>query len=121
MGASSFTKNRFKPPLRKAGLSSSPFIDLRHTFGSLLLDADVPLTYASEQMGHASTVITAQILNPQFAEEFRVREPPRHATIRNQRHIRRPAGNGISSEVIDSNGGPTRIRTWNQQIMSLLL
>jgi hypothetical protein len=24
----------------------------------------------------------------------------------------------ISSEAIDSNGGPTRIRTWNQQIMS---
>ena len=24
-------------------------------------------------------------------------------------------------EVVDSIGGPTRIRTWNQQIMSLLL
>src|SRR5689334_362312 len=33
----------------------------RHSFGSLLLDAGAPLAYVSEQMGHADTVITAQI------------------------------------------------------------
>jgi hypothetical protein len=27
----------------------------------------------------------------------------------------------IPLELVDSIGGPTRIRTWNQQIMSLLL
>lgn len=39
IGASSFTKNRFKPTLVRAASAASPFIDLRHTFGSLLLDA----------------------------------------------------------------------------------
>ena len=34
---------------------------MRHTFGSLLLDAGAPLAYVSEQMGHATTTITADI------------------------------------------------------------
>ena len=37
IGASSFTKNWFKPTLKKAGLSGFTIHDLRHTFGSLLL------------------------------------------------------------------------------------
>jgi integrase len=34
---------------------------LRHTFGSLLLDAGVPVKHVSEQMGHASPTITMQV------------------------------------------------------------
>jgi hypothetical protein len=46
-----------RKPKMLAGFSCSG----RHSFGSLLLDAGAPLAYVSEQMGHADTVITAQI------------------------------------------------------------
>jgi site-specific recombinase XerD len=49
--------------------------DLRHSFGSLLLDAGVPLASVSGQMGHDSTVITAQMTST--AQQCRIRESPR--------------------------------------------
>ena len=61
IGASSFTKNWFRPTLKTAELEGFAFHDLRHSFGSLLLDAGAPLAYVPQQMGHADTVITAQI------------------------------------------------------------
>jgi hypothetical protein len=57
-------------------------------------------------------------LYPQFEEECRVRESSRHATGRNPAQLRPSIPKEIWPEIIDSNGGPTRIRTWNQQIMS---
>jgi integrase len=49
----------YLPVLDKAGLRRFRFHDLRHTFGSLLIQAGAPLPYVSEQMGHASIQITA--------------------------------------------------------------
>jgi integrase len=124
IGASSFTKNWFKPTLKKAGLSGFTIHDLRHTFGSLLLDAGAPLAYVSEQMGHASTVITVQIYihnlrkNAGFVNRLDTQPV---ATQTQPSPVEASIPSEIPSEVIDCNGGPTRIRTWNQQIMSLLL
>jgi integrase len=124
IGASSFTKNWFKPTLKTAGLCGFTIHDLRHTFGSLLLDQGAPLAYVSEQMGHASTVITAQIYvhslrkNAGFVNRLDTQPAATQPQPRPDAIVI-PAE--ISGEVIDSNGGPTRIRTWNQQIMSLLL
>ena len=98
--------------------------DLLHTFGSLLLDAGAPLAYVSEQMGHADTVITAQIYihnlrkNSGFVDRLDTQQSATQAQPEANQSVR---GNEISLQAIDSNGGPTRIRTWNQQIMSLLL
>jgi len=124
IGASSFTANWFKPTLKKAGLNGFTIHDLRHTFGSLLLDAGAPLAYVSEQMGHADTVITAQIYihnlrkNSGFVDRLDTQQSATQAQPEANQTVR---GNEISLQAIDSNGGPTRIRTWNQQIMSLLL
>ena len=51
----------YQPVLEKAGLRRFRFHDLRHTFGSLLIQSGAPLPYVSEQMGHASIQITADI------------------------------------------------------------
>ena len=51
----------FEPALDQAGLRRFRFHDLRHTFGSLLIHSGAPLPYVSQQMGHASIQITADI------------------------------------------------------------
>jgi integrase len=49
----------FQPVLTKAGLRKIRLHDLRHTFGSLLLQNGATLVYVKEQMGHSSIQITA--------------------------------------------------------------
>ena len=47
-----------QPALEAAGLRRFRFHDLRHTFGSLLIQGGASLTYVKEQMGHSSIQIT---------------------------------------------------------------
>ena len=47
-----------EPALERAGLRHFRFHDLRHTFGSLLIQDGASLTYVKEQMGHSSIQIT---------------------------------------------------------------
>ena len=51
----------FLPVLRKAGLRRIRFHDLRHTFGSLLIQQGASLAYVKEQMGHSSIQVTVDI------------------------------------------------------------
>ena len=53
------SENYFLPALERANLRRFRFHDLRHTFGSLLIEAGVPLPYVRDQMGHSSIQITA--------------------------------------------------------------
>jgi len=46
------------PALTQAGLGHFRFHDLRHTFGSLLIQDGASLAYVKEQMGHSSIQIT---------------------------------------------------------------
>jgi integrase len=46
------------PSLEKAGLHRFRFHDLRHTFGSLLIQDGASLAYVKKQMGHSSIQIT---------------------------------------------------------------
>ena len=91
---------------------------------SLPLDAGAPLAYVSEQMGHASTTITAEIYihslrrNAGFVNRL---DTQLDATQTQPEAKEALEKSEISPDVNDSDGGPTRIRTWNQQIMSLLL
>jgi Phage integrase family len=48
----------FQPCLEHAGLRRFRFHDLRHTFGSLLIQDGASLAYVKEQMGHSSIQIT---------------------------------------------------------------
>jgi len=51
----------FKKVLCKAGLRSIRFHDLRHTYASFLLAKGEPVTYVSNQLGHANSKITLGI------------------------------------------------------------
>ena len=48
----------FLPCLEHAGLRRFRFHDLRHTFGSLLIQDGASLAYVKEQMGHSSIQVT---------------------------------------------------------------
>jgi len=54
-------ENWFEAALKRAGLEGFTFHDLRHTYGSLLLDAGAPLSYVKDQMGHSSIATTAEV------------------------------------------------------------
>jgi integrase len=123
---SNLTSYHFLPCLERAGLRRFRFHDLRHTFGSLLIQDGASLAYVKDQMGHSSIQVTVDtyghlIPGADIAWVDRLdakTTPQQNAT---------PAQLGpmseteIPPEVADFIGGPTRIRTWNQQIMSLLL
>ena len=50
-----------EPALEQAGLRKFRFHDLRHTFGSLLIQAGVSPAYVQKQMGHRSIQITIDV------------------------------------------------------------
>ena len=51
----------FLPVLTKSGLRRIRLHDLRHTFGSLLIQDGATLAYVKEQMGHSSIQVTVDI------------------------------------------------------------
>ena len=51
----------FLPVLERAGLRRIRFHDLRHTFGSLLIQSGASPAYVKEQMGHSSIQVTVDI------------------------------------------------------------
>jgi integrase len=51
-------RNLFKHVVAAAKLPAFSPYDLRHTFASLLLSANVPLLYVSKQLGHARPTTT---------------------------------------------------------------
>ncbi len=51
-------KRYFLPVIEHAGLRRIRFHDLRHTFGSLLIQGGASLAYVKEQMGHSSIQVT---------------------------------------------------------------
>ena len=54
-------KRYMNPALAKAGLRRFRFHDLRHTFGSLLIQDGASLAYVKDQMGHSSIQVTVDI------------------------------------------------------------
>ena len=60
--ASNVNSRGFKPALNRAGLPSSiRFHDLRHTYASMAIAADVPLNDLKFVLGHSSISVTADI------------------------------------------------------------
>jgi len=51
----------FLPVLAKAGIRKIRLHDLRHTFGSLLIQSGASIVYVKEQMGHSSIQVTVDI------------------------------------------------------------
>lgn len=50
-----------EPALEQAGLRKFRFHDLRHTFGSLLIQAGISPAYVQKQMGHHSIQVTIDV------------------------------------------------------------
>jgi integrase len=48
----------FRPVLTKSGFRKIRLHDLRHTFGSLLIQSGASIVYVKEQMGHSSIQVT---------------------------------------------------------------
>jgi integrase len=122
----------FQPALDAAGLRRFRFHDLRHTFGSLLAQAGAPLVYIKEQMGHSSIRITADCYahlqptaNIDFVDMLDKAATPRTSATQTQTgrtgEREEVPDDAEVAETIELLGGPGRIRTYNQQIMSLLL
>lgn len=78
-----------EPALEKAGLRRLRFHDLRHTFGSLMIQDGAALAYVKEQMGHASIQIAVD------------RRPPKRRTRRrdDDRRLGRDIGGGAGSTI----------------------
>ena len=51
-------RKAFGQALRRAKLPSFRLYDLRHTYASLLLAQNAPLTYVSAQLGHTDATTT---------------------------------------------------------------
>jgi integrase len=125
----------FLPCLEHAGLRRFRFHDLRHTFGSLLIQDGASLAYVKDQMGHSSIQITvdtyghlvsgAKGANINWVDGLdRKTSSQQNATQAQLETEESDKADLWSSELIDcaaDTGGPGRTRTYNQQIMSLLL
>ena len=122
----------FLPCLEHAGLRRFRFHDLRHTFGSLLIQDGASLAYVKDQMGHSSIQITVDTYghlipgaNINWVDGLdRKTTPQQNATLTQLQTDERNAPDAESLEpiaTVEEDGGPGRTRTYNQQIMSLLL
>src|SRR5437762_6150246 len=112
-----------EPALAKAGLRRFRFHDLRHTFGSLLIQGGASLTYVKEQMGHASIQITADTYGHLVPGGNRSAvDRLDSATFRNPGATKATRATAASEvNFFGMSGEPPRNRTENPQIKSLLL
>jgi integrase len=108
----------FLPAVEKAGLRRIRFHDLRHTFGSLLIQGGASLAYVKEQMGHSSIQVTVDTYGHLIAgadiawiDSLDARITPQPAAT--QAQPEEDAHAEESAEVIEIVGEPPRTRTWN--------
>ena len=114
----------FLPVLEHAGLRRIRFHDLRHTFGSLLIQGGSSVVYVKEQMGHHSIQVTVDtyghlVPGANVSCVDQLDSAPQTSANRTQTLAREEEG--VPQELIDLIGGPGGIRTPDQGIMSPLL
>jgi integrase len=118
----------FQPVLTKAGLRKIRLHDLRHTFGSLLIQSGASIVYVKEQMGHSSIQVTVDIyghlipganvsfvdrLDKALGQEEKT-TPQQNAT---QAQLPERSESEIPAELVDLIGGGGRTRTYDLRIM----
>ncbi len=118
----------FLPVLAKAGIRRIRLHDLRHTFGSLLLQNGASIVYVKEQMGHSSIQVTVDTyghlipganvnfvdrLDAVLAEKAET-TPQRSATPAQQGEMEVPPD---LLQVVEEFGGGGRTRTYDLRIM----
>jgi len=119
----------FLPVLAKAGIRKIRLHDLRHTFGSLLIQAGASIVYVKEQMGHSSIQVTVDTYghlipgaNTSFVDrldtvrkEEKVATTPQQSATQTQPTLE--DGTEIPAEVVDLIGGGGWTRTSDLRIM----
>jgi integrase len=118
----------FLPVLVKAGIRRIRMHDLRHTFGSLLLQNGASIVYVKEQMGHSSIQVTVDIYghlipgaNVCFVDRLDVIQagegettPQQSAPPAQLREMEIPPD---LLQVVEEIGGGGRTRTYDLRIM----
>ena len=104
----------FLPVLAKAGIRKIRLHDLRHTFGSLLIQAGASIVYVKEQMGHSSIQVTVDTYGHLIHGE-KVATTPQQSATQTQPVLE--DGMEIPAEVVDLIGGGGRTRTYDLRIM----
>ena len=118
----------FQPVLSKAGLRKIRLHDLRHTFGSLLIQSGASIVYVKEQMGHSSIQVTVDIYghlipsaNVSFVDRLdeAVKQEEKTTLQQNatQAQLAKNREDMIPPEVADLIGGGGRTRTYDLRIM----
>jgi integrase len=114
-------KRLFRPVLERSGIQPIRFHDLRHTFGSLLIQRGASLVYVKEQMGHSSIQITVDTYG-QLVPSANVCWVDRidEQSLQVSATQAQPRGSALDwecSQVIDSIGGGAWTRTTDLRIM----
>jgi integrase len=117
----------FLPCVEAAGLLRITFHALRHSYASHLIQAGASLTYVKEQMGHSSIQVTVDCyghLVPgadiAWVDKLDAEATnPQPAATQAQPEDRQP--DTEAPQLLEKIGGPARIRTLDQRIMSPLL
>ncbi len=121
----------FKRALRAASLPNFRLSDLRHTFATLLLAQNAPITYVAAQLGHSKPTTTLQwyahwlpssrqsfvdalddaapecVAVPFASPTVAIENPILDITLRPRR-----AGHGTNSREVDESGAPSRREYW---------
>jgi len=115
-------KRYFLSVIERAGLRRFRLHDLRHTFGSLLIQKGASLKYVSEQMGHSSIKLTADVyghLIPgadiSWMDKLDPQTTPQPDATQTQPDTR--SETEIPTEVVDLIGGGGWTRTSDLRIM----
>jgi integrase len=112
----------FLPVLAKAGIRKIRLHDLRHTFGSLLIQNGASIVYVKEQMGHSSIQVTVDTYghlipgaNVNWVDRLDSKTSPQQSATKPQQ-----AETNLRPEelqVIDESGGGGWTRTNDLRIM----
>ncbi len=126
LDADNMVHRYFLPCVEKAGLRRIRFHDLRHTFGSLLIQDGAPLAYVKEQMGHSSIQVTVDIyshLMPGANIDWMDRQDSETSLQLSATQAQPDTGGseGGSPQPIGKNGTPGVIRTPDLLIRSQTL
>ena len=118
----------FKRALKAAALPEFRLYDLRHTYASLLLAANAPITYVSAQLGHANPSTTLRYYarwipnkGRRWADVLDRVTDYLGSKLGTRKWNRNEIGHPGAPEVADLLGGPSRTRTVDPLIKSQLL
>jgi Phage integrase family len=115
----------FKRALKAATLPEFRLYDLRHTYASLLLAANAPITYVSAQLGHANPATTLRYYarwipskGRRWADLLDRVTDFIGSTLGTKKWNQNEIGHSGPPGVADLLGGPSRTRTLDPLIKS---